>query len=136
MHKTAVCHEGDLYYIVAPLGDAKKSVVVPKQSAPGSVPNKFSIPPGMTSLDGSQWSKLKWEDIAIGSVRTWKFNSRQNGGARPDLSNLGSISDLANRDLTTPGFFRLPVCSPDMAYMAWNSKSADRTDPSYPCVRV
>lgn len=38
-----------------------------------------------------------------------------------------------NFDITTPGFMRLPVCSPDMAHAAWNLVT-DQTTPNWPCV--
>jgi hypothetical protein len=136
MHQTAVCVDSDLYYIASPKGDAL-NCITPSIGRPECKNNRFSIPPGLNSLDGSSWAKLKYEDIVTGSVKTWKTNGRQNGGSPPDLSNLGSLTDLENNDITTPGFFRLPVCSPMMAFMAWNSpKIVDRSDPDYPCVRL
>jgi hypothetical protein len=137
MHNTAVCVDGDLYYIASPKGDARDCRGAGSPGQLDCINNKFSAPPGLNNLDGNSWSKLKYEEIVIGSVKTWKQNGRQNGGAPPDFSNLGSLTDLANQDLTTPGFFRLPVCTPNMAYLAWNSpKLVDKTDHNYPCVRL
>jgi hypothetical protein len=136
MHKTAVCVDGDLFYIGSPQGVATNcNAASPLHQQCDNT--KFSIPPGLTKLDGNDWGKLKYEEIVTGSVKTWKTNGHQNGGGPPDVSNTGSLMDLANQDLTTPGFFRLPVCSPAMAFTAWNSpKRVDKTDPNYPCVRL
>jgi hypothetical protein len=36
-------------------------------------------------------------------------------------------------DLTTPGFIRLPVCTPERAYKSWDTAGPKDDDPLYPC---
>lgn len=44
------------------------------------------------------------------------------------------MDGLFNQDITTPGYIRLPVCSPDIAFMAWNRVGGPNTNaPNYPC---
>lgn len=37
-------------------------------------------------------------------------------------------------DITTPGFFRIPVCTGEMAHKAWGN--ALESDDLYPCLAV
>lgn len=42
--------------------------------------------------------------------------------------------DLANQDVTTPGFITLPVCSPQIALASWSNPSQSNSSaPGYPC---
>lgn len=68
-----------------------------------------------------------------GSVRTYRQNGNTNGGGVADVNNQGTIDDLLdNQDITTPGFIRIPVCSPEQARTSW--KLADKgSTPNYPC---
>jgi hypothetical protein len=49
-----------------------------------------------------------------------------------DVTNDGSFDDLMANDVTTPGFIRLPVCSPEHAYRTWDT-AGPGDDPLYPC---
>lgn len=62
-------------------------------------------------------------------------NGNQNGAAIADPSNGATFTDLDNQDVTTPGFIRLPVCSPAMAYAAWSQMGGPSTEvDNYPCI--
>jgi hypothetical protein len=99
------------------------------------IKNKFKLPPGVDALDGGNWGKVTVQDIVKGSVRTYKQNGNKNGGGISDITNSGTLEDLTNQDITTPGYMRLPVCPPDYAFKAWdNPKRADKDDPMWPCV--
>lgn len=67
------------------------------------------------------------------SVRTYIQNGNENGGNFADITNDGTFSDMMANDLTTPGFIRLSVCSPDRAYRAWDSVDDPSADPLFPC---
>lgn len=68
------------------------------------------------------------------SVRTYMQNGNANGGGPADPANSGTLNDLFNQDVTTPGYIRLPVCSPDIAFMAWNEVGGPQTNATnYPC---
>jgi hypothetical protein len=131
--QTAGCYNGKQYYLVYPSGGA---TVCSENCEPhcttDCVPNTFSAPPGIGTLDGSRWGGVTVTDLIAGSVRTYTQNGNANGGPKTDPSNDGSLNDLMNVDITTPGFIRLPVCSSDEAYNAWNLVS-DQTSPNWPC---
>ncbi|CAK7233391.1 hypothetical protein SEUCBS140593_008587 [Sporothrix eucalyptigena] len=71
-------------------------------------------------------------DLITGSVRTYLQNSRQNTGEPADTNNRDTMYDLLGGDLTTPGVIRIPVCSADVAYKAWEHGMPIDT-PHYPC---
>jgi hypothetical protein len=50
----------------------------------------------------------------------------------PDPSAEDTFDDLFNTDYTTPGFVKIPVCSPDVAGTAM--AQVDPTTPNWPCV--
>lgn len=47
-------------------------------------------------------------------------NGNQNGGGPADPTNMGTLDELYNQDVTSPGYVRTPVCSPEIAWKAWN----------------
>jgi hypothetical protein len=62
-------------------------------------------------------------------------NGNQNGAPVADPANGATFTDLDNQDVTTPGFIRLPVCSPDMAFAAWSQSDGPSTEvANYPCI--
>ncbi|KAI0173811.1 hypothetical protein BJ166DRAFT_492378 [Pestalotiopsis sp. NC0098] len=77
--------------------------------------NKFSAPPGLDLLDGSDFGGITKEDLITGSVRTWLQNGKTNGGGFADPTDGGTIDNLLNVDVTTPSYMRLPVCRPERA---------------------
>jgi hypothetical protein len=136
-HKSYGCYNNKLYYLVYPKEDTSSTCSCGTDGGigchAGCTDNLFSLPPGLDTLDGSRWNGVKVSDIIAGAVRTYQQNGNQNGGQSADITNSGTLSDLMNKDFTTPGFIRLPVCSADMAFTAWGSVT-DRTTPNWPCV--
>ncbi|KAI0014005.1 putative necrosis-inducing factor-domain-containing protein [Xylariaceae sp. FL0662B] len=139
MHQTWGCYQNRLYYLADPSGDAQTCIPCP---APGCPPtctdNFFSAPPGVDTLDGSpRFGGITVSDLITGSVRTYIQNGNANGGAPTDLTNRGSLSDLMEQDITTPGFIRIPVCSADVAFEAWKEAweggDIDTNVENYPC---
>ncbi|PKX96188.1 uncharacterized protein P174DRAFT_503368 [Aspergillus novofumigatus IBT 16806] len=129
MHATAGCYGGKLYYLASPKGDAST------RTEGGCFDNKFSAPPGIDSLDGKDFGGITVGDLITGSVRTYQQNGNQNGGGAADPSNSGTLEDLYNQDITTPGFIRLPVCSADFAFKAWDQRGGPYINvANYPCI--
>ncbi|OIW30765.1 hypothetical protein CONLIGDRAFT_614022 [Coniochaeta ligniaria NRRL 30616] len=133
MHATAGCYDGKLYYLVFPKDD---STVCTEECDPHCSNicrhNTFSSPPGIDTLDGSRFGGVTVSDLIAGSVRTYAANGNANGGKPTDPTDGGSLDDLMAADITTPGFIRLPVCSADMAWTAWDIVS-DKTTANWPC---
>ncbi|PMB64044.1 hypothetical protein BM221_010210 [Beauveria bassiana] len=72
------------------------------------------------------------------AVRTYKKNGNTNGAPPADPRDSVTADDLLKQDITTPGFIRLPVCSPEIAFRAWDGPGGDSrlTTPNYPCVAL
>ncbi|KAK3934563.1 putative glycoside hydrolase [Diplogelasinospora grovesii] len=132
MHKTAGCYNGKLYYLVNPDGDAQ-SCSGGDGVAVSCSDNDFSAPPGIDALDGSRFGGVTVSDLITGAVRTYMQNGNANGGAQTDPTNGGSLDDLINQDVTTPGFIRIPVCSAEIAFTAWSDSSISSDVDNYPC---
>ncbi|CAK7236302.1 hypothetical protein SEUCBS140593_009574 [Sporothrix eucalyptigena] len=115
-----VCYDNEIYFLVYP------------DSQGGSVDLPVFQPcPGLDALDGTAFGGLSASDLVAGSVRTFQQNQNQNGGAPVDLSNTGSLSDLFDADVTTPGYVRIPVCSGYTAITAVVNNHP--STPNYPC---
>jgi hypothetical protein len=132
MHDTAGCYSGKLYYVVYPSGGAL-DCSGSDGNAGACVDQKFSTPPGITTLDGTRFGGVTVSDLIVGSVRTYIQNGKANGGPRTDPTNEGSLDDLINQDITTPGFIGIPVCSADIAFAAWSDIGIDPGVANYPC---
>jgi hypothetical protein len=65
------------------------------------------------------------------AVQTYQQNGNQNGGGLANPLDSGTFDNLYNQDVTTPGYIRIPVCSPEMAYTAWDAPNGK--GPNYPC---
>ncbi|GFF43688.1 hypothetical protein IFM58399_07030 [Aspergillus lentulus] len=130
LHATAGCYGGKLHYLASPKGDASTC------TEGRCFDNKFSTPPGIDSLDGKDSGGITVGDLITGSVRTDQQNGNQNGGAAADPSNSGTLEDLYNQDITTPGFIRLPVCSADFAFKARDQSGGPYTNTSDASVNV
>ncbi|KAK4155345.1 hypothetical protein C8A00DRAFT_31870 [Chaetomidium leptoderma] len=89
--------------------------------------------PGLESLD--RFGGITKEELIKGSVRTWIQNGKKNGGGFADLTNGDTINGLLNVDITTPGFVRLPVCSPERAYQSWVT-TGKGSSANYPCDKL
>ncbi|CAK7206937.1 hypothetical protein SEUCBS139899_009744 [Sporothrix eucalyptigena] len=137
MHATYGCYQDRLYYLVMPKGAAThcgQDLCNLGTCSPNTCKHSFFVPPtGLDSLTGgSAWGGLTRQDLITGSVRTYLQNSGQNTGGPADPNNRNTINDLLNEDLTTPGIVRIPVCSADVAYKAWERGMSVDT-PHYPC---
>ncbi|KAL4935175.1 hypothetical protein BDV06DRAFT_234584 [Aspergillus oleicola] len=102
---TGGCVDGKQYYLVYPKGDSESCECAP------------------TSDLGS---------LITGSVRTWVDNKYENGAGFADPTNQGTIDNLLNVDITTPGFMRIPVCTAERAFLIWDTAKAGATS-NYPC---
>ncbi|KDB26056.1 hypothetical protein H109_02155 [Trichophyton interdigitale MR816] len=135
MHATASCVDDKLYYLASPKGDARVFVPYPRGSGGYYRNNEFSAPPGVEFLNhGNFFKGITLDDIVKGAVNTYKQNGGRNGGNVADPSDAGTRERLVSQDIT-PGFIRVPVCSPDAAFKPWlgmNNKP-DTTLENYPC---
>lgn len=134
MEATGVCYEKRRYYLVYPGGDSKECHCVPTGGGCQNTckDRKFSAPPGLDSLDGEIFGGITKEHLVKGSVGTWKKNNKKNGGGFTDPTNKGNIEKLLDVDVTTPGFMRIPVCSPERAFQSWDTSKRGSSD-NYPC---
>jgi hypothetical protein len=132
MHKTAGCYNGKLYYLVDAHGEA---VTCNGGDGTGTAcqDNDFSAPPGIETLDGSRFGGVTVSDLITGAVKTYVHNGNANGGTQTDPTNDGSLRDLMDQDVTTPGFVRIPVCSARTAFAAWSDTSIHGDVDNYPC---
>ncbi|KAJ5647453.1 hypothetical protein N7490_003825 [Penicillium lividum] len=135
MDATGACVDGQQYYLVYPEGDSSVCKTICYDSGPCDEvcsDNKFSAPPGLDSLGDGNFGGITKSDLIKGSVRTWKQNGKANGGGFADPTNQGTIDNLLDVDVTTPGFMRIPVCSPERAFKSWDALKAGSSD-NYPC---
>ncbi|KAJ3483725.1 hypothetical protein NLG97_g7237 [Lecanicillium saksenae] len=116
MRATWACYEDRLYYLASLKGDAYKNVQNPTGPGTHRERNKFSAPAGVTSMGGALYGGVTLTELITGST----------------------AEDLVKEDVTTPGFVRLPVCSPETAFKAWDGPEGDaRTKtPNYPCAAL
>ncbi|KAK3934190.1 hypothetical protein QBC46DRAFT_300262 [Diplogelasinospora grovesii] len=128
MHSTWGCYDGKLYYLAYPDGNSQSC-------SDECTDSLFSAPPGLDSLDGNNFGGITLNDLITGSVRTYINNGNTNGGNVVDPSVKSTFDDLYNQDVTTPGYIRIPVCSPAMAFAAWDQVNGPSTGtPGYPCI--
>ncbi|RAK80256.1 glycoside hydrolase [Aspergillus fijiensis CBS 313.89] len=94
----------------------------------------FTAPRGLSSLGGDAWGGITLDDLIKGSVRTYVANGNANGGPVANPLDQDTLQDLSNQDITTPGYIRLPVCSPQVAWASWSNPSpSNASAPNYPC---
>jgi hypothetical protein len=136
MSATGACVDDKLYYLASPEGDARvcKCEVLGDKGACQTIckDQKFSAPKGLDSLDGSEFGGITTEDLIKGAVRTYLQNGQKNGAKVADSSDQGTIDDLLDVDITTPGYIRIPVCSPERAFQSWDTTDKGSSD-NYPC---
>ena len=125
---TKGCIDDHLYFLVYPKGDAKQYC----NSDDCEEDQHFRFPVGADSLDGTRWGGITVTDLINGSVRSYRANGNANGGPAADITNLDTLTDLTNHDITTPGYINFPVCSGEWAFNIW-LKYSDRTLPQWPC---
>ncbi|KAK5799831.1 hypothetical protein VI817_002043 [Penicillium citrinum] len=135
MDATGACVDEQQYYLVYPKGSSSDCHKVCYDHGPCQdvcSDSKFSPPPGLDSLSDGNFGGITRADLIKGSVRTWKQNGKENGGGFADPTNSGTIDNLMKADVTTPGFMRIPVCSPERAFKSWDTAKAGSSD-NYPC---
>ncbi|KAG5655689.1 hypothetical protein KAF25_009188, partial [Fusarium avenaceum] len=133
MDATNACYDGRRYYLVHVKGDAESCECKPPNTKCECVNNKFSVPPGLDSLDGNEFGGITVSDLIKGSVRTYNHNGKKNVLAEYDVtSNEETLGALMDVDITTPGIVRLPVCSPERAFQSWDSTAKGSTA-FFPC---
>lgn len=133
MEATSACVDGRQYYLVHPKGPSRSCVCTNKNGCDKEFckNNRFSSPPGLDSLGSGNFAGVKRTHLITGAVRTWLQNGKSNDGSFVDMSNKGTQMDILDNDITTPGFVRLPVCSPNLARQRWQNGAPGDAD--YPC---
>ncbi|KAM7189327.1 hypothetical protein V8F33_010106 [Rhypophila sp. PSN 637] len=129
-HATWACFQDKLYYLVAPIGKSQDCLETICSS------NTFSTPPGLDLLLGSSLGSSPFHDISVhdfieGAVRTYMANGNRNGAPPMDPVSRDAFEDIVNHDIHAPGYIRLPVCRPDVAFQGWDR--GDVKAPDYPC---
>ncbi|GKZ37253.1 hypothetical protein AbraIFM66950_008710 [Aspergillus brasiliensis] len=143
---TYACYNDKLYYLVHPDGkwrgcpDKDKNTLKTDCVDCGPTSTScddqtyFTAPPGLSSLGSGAWGNITLSDLIIGSVRTYVANGNANGGPVANPLDKDTLKDLSNQDITTPGYIRLPVCSPQVAWASWSTPSQSNSSaPNYPC---
>jgi hypothetical protein len=126
---TFSCFNNNLYYLVYPQGSwSDCSVDDPSQCT------YFTPPPGLDSLGGLNWGGITRDDLIRGSVNTYIANGNANGGPIANPMDQQTLTDLQNQDITTAGYIRLPVCSPQVAWASWSNPGQSNSSAQYyPC---
>lgn len=124
---TKICRNGEAWYLASPRCANKDGTACSGYT--------LGTPPGVDKLNGRDWGKLTVEQIILGSINTWANNHFENTGTVSDYENSENVNDLLNMDVTSAGSIRLPICSSNMAVLAWqNWDRVDKDDPNYPCL--
>ncbi|KAI1305442.1 putative necrosis-inducing factor-domain-containing protein [Xylaria venustula] len=122
-----------LYYLVSASGPSEICL----GDSDSCTNSFFQLPLGLDKLDGVSYGNLTLEKFILGSVNTYQANGNTNGGGVPDIGNSGSVNELYNGDITTAGFIRIPVCTPQLAFYNWDTYQANSSmtsNPAYPCL--
>ncbi len=139
MAVSGACVNNKQYYLVQPKGDTS---VCEWNCVDGSCmkdcsPAPFTLPPGIDALtNNSEFGHLTVNDFITGAVTTYNQNGQLNGGPALNPIDMSVFDDLSKVDVTrVAGYIRIPVCSGDVAYAAWNTgQSTNQTiSPNYPC---
>ncbi|KXJ89088.1 hypothetical protein Micbo1qcDRAFT_213428 [Microdochium bolleyi] len=132
---TGYCYLNRLYYLAAPNGASQYCTEA------GCEDEKFGLPTGLGALGkGGAYGGLTKDNIIEGSLKTWFANGNKNLGPRQsktDLSAAAIKDSLIGPDILVPGYIRLPVCSPETAFEAWdlvdNIGHTKGATPNWPC---
>ena len=139
---TFSCYNNNLYYLVQPEGTWKgcpsEDIVIDCTGCdpppPVCTTAYFTAPPGLDSLGPNTWGGITLDTLIQGSVNTYAASGNTNTGHIANPLDRQTIQDLANQDITTPGYIRLPVCSGQVAWASWSNPSQSNTSaPGYPC---
>jgi GH18 family chitinase len=135
MEATGYCYRDKMYYLVHPDGKSRKCECDRGNGGhceERCEDSKFSMPPGLDSLKDEAFGDVQLKHLIEGSLRTYLNNGGKGGAGFADPDDTLTISELLDVDITTPGFIRLPVCSPGRAHQNWELVKAD-SSPNYPC---
>ncbi|KAJ5947147.1 Glycoside hydrolase superfamily [Penicillium verhagenii] len=128
---TYACYNDNLYYLVYPDGTYEGCTGNDEEACSQSY---FTAPPGLDTLSNATWGGITLANLIEGSVNTYVANGNANGGPVADPVNEDTLKDLANRDITTAGYIRLPVCSAQVAWASWSTPSQSNSSAAgYPC---
>jgi hypothetical protein len=130
MTASGYCYNNNMYYLVYPHESSNNDCVTNGDGIQTCGSYIFGAVPGIKSLDGT-FGGITLADLIVGAVRTYKQNGEQNGGGIADPANSGTLEDMWNQDITTPGYVTIPVCSPATAEAAISAKQS--SVPNYPC---
>ncbi|RAH64784.1 glycoside hydrolase family 18 protein [Aspergillus aculeatinus CBS 121060] len=142
---TYSCYNDKLYYLVRADGKWSGCPAEKKLGKRADCPDcgtsecgedatYFTAPPGLSSVGGDAWGGITLDDLIKGSVRTYVANGNANGGPVANPLDQDTLQDLSSQDITTPGYIRLPVCSPQVAWASWSNPSqSNASAPNYPC---
>jgi GH18 family chitinase len=136
MKLSGSCVDGKKYYLASADGEARKCTC-DRRPGGGACENtcraqKFAAPKGLGSLGDGAFGGITKDDLIQGAVRTWASHNRENGARLADPNERSTFDNLLKVDVTTPGFIRIPVCSPDRAFKSWDT-SDKGSSPNYPC---
>jgi hypothetical protein len=94
---------------------------------------QFRCAAGIDTLDVRCFGGVTVSNLITGAVRTYVQNDNKNAGEQTDPTNGGSLDDLMDQDVTTPGFICISVCSAEIAFAAWSETSISSDRDKYPC---
>jgi hypothetical protein len=136
MKATGECLFGYQWYLVYLDGKSKECHCQSNDGGPCNevcdIPRKFSVPPGLDTLNGTNLGNITKSDLISGSIRTWHKNEGENTDKYAEPTHAETIADLMDVDVTTPGFMHIPISSPGRAYQSWDTTSAGSST-FYPC---
>ncbi|KAK7423884.1 hypothetical protein QQX98_000755 [Neonectria punicea] len=121
--KMAVCHDGHTFY----LGYPSFAMFMKRPEGKDSEKTAWQLKPlpgGTTDeLDGTKWGGVKLEDLVISAYEGWRLNGGKGGYEIPESSRaidgLGTEGGLImEQGVRTPGFSKIPICTPDRAVAA------------------
>ncbi|EEA29070.1 conserved hypothetical protein [Talaromyces marneffei ATCC 18224] len=130
MTASGYCFNNNWYYLVYP-HEYPSSSCSNTPETPARCDNyMFDAVPGIKSLDGS-FGGVTLADLIVGAVNTYVSNGNSNTGTVANPANSGTLDQLYNQNITTPGYITIPVCSPSTAETAVNAKQSNVAN--YPC---
>jgi hypothetical protein len=130
MTASGYCYNDDWYYLVYPHSSPSTNCTSGSEGTAECEDYIFGAVPGIKSLDGT-FGGVTLAELIVGAVNTYVNNGNANGGAIADPANSGTLDQLYDQNITTPGYVTIPVCSPDTAQAAISAKQS--TVANYPC---
>jgi hypothetical protein len=120
MKATGKCLFGYQWYLVYPDGKSKECHCQNNDGGPCNevcdIPRKFSVPPGLDTLNGTNLGNITKSDLIRVSIRTWHKYEGKNTDRYAEPTHAETIADLMDVGVMTPGFMHIPICSPGRAY--------------------